>query len=137
MLLRTAPSVLALLAALCAGAAAAEEEFSMEGIFSQNRACNADGSAPQSTRVVITGDQITYTAGTCNVGARRREENKLILQVTCKQKSGKVLASYISFSRRDDKTFDMLDQAGTYKAVLHRCSEAASNASVQSPDTAR
>lgn len=109
----------------------------MQGTFSQNRACNADGTAPQSTRVVITGDQITYSAGTCNIGARRREENKLVLQVTCKQKSGKVLASYITFSPRDDKTFDMVDQAGTYKAVLHRCSGAASNASIQPAETAR
>jgi hypothetical protein len=44
------------------------------------------------------------------------------MKVTCKFKSGAVMSSAISFTKKDANTLDMAQQGGgTYKAVLHRC----------------
>ena len=44
------------------------------------------------------------------------------MRVTCKFKtSGAVMASAVTFTKKDNDTFDMAQQEGTYKAVLHRC----------------
>jgi len=32
-----------------------------------------------------------------------------------------VLSSGVTFTKKDDNTFDMAQQEGTYRAVLHRC----------------
>ena len=43
------------------------------------------------------------------------------MKVAWKFKSGAVMSSTISFTKRDNNIFDMAQQDGTYKAVLHRC----------------
>jgi hypothetical protein len=43
------------------------------------------------------------------------------MRLTCKFKSGAVLSSGVTFTKKDDNTLDMAQQEGTYRAVLHRC----------------
>jgi hypothetical protein len=43
------------------------------------------------------------------------------MKVARKVKSDAVMSSTVSFIKKDNNIFDMAQQDGTYKAVLHRC----------------
>jgi hypothetical protein len=71
--------------------------------------------------VKITPQQISYASGVCSIDDQKIDGKKTSLRVTCKFLSGAVMSSDINFSTRDEKTLDMAQQDGSYKAVLHRC----------------
>jgi hypothetical protein len=102
--------------------AIAAGEFPIEGVFTQNEPCKGDGTAQQFLRVQITPKNVSYSGGICSIDTKQQDGNKLSMQVTCKFTSGAVMASGVAFTKRDDNTFDMVQQDGTYKAVLYRCS---------------
>lgn len=99
------------------------EDLPIVGVYAQNRECPVSGSPPRAVRVTITPEKITYASGVCTLNGARRQENKITVHVACKQKSGLVLSSDVIFTIRDDRTLDMVDRDGAYKAVLHRCPE--------------
>jgi len=75
----------------------------------------ARGVTPKT--VVVYG----AAGGVCSIDDKRREAKTISMRVTCKFKSGAVLASSINFTMRDEKTVDMAQQDGSFKAVLNRC----------------
>ena len=100
----------------------AEGDFPIEGIYTQNEPCRGDGSKQEFLRVKITPQDVSYAGGICSIDTRQQDADKLGMKVTCKFKSGAVMSSTISFTKKDNNTFDMAQQeGGTYKAVLHRC----------------
>jgi hypothetical protein len=99
----------------------AESNFPIEGVYTQNEACRGDGSKQEFLRVKVTPQDISYAGGICSIDTRQQDADKVGMKVTCKFKSGAVMSSTISFTKRDNNTFDMAQQDGTYKAVLHRC----------------
>ena len=114
-------SVGAALAMLC-HSALAEDDFPIEGVYTQNEACRGDGSKQEFLRVKITSQDVSYAGGNCSIDTRQQDGDKLTMKVTCKFKSGAVMSSSISFIKKDANTLDMAQQGGgTYKAVLHRC----------------
>ena len=108
--------------AMLLNSALAEADFPIEGVYTQNEACRGDGSKQEFLRVKITSQEVTYSGGICSIDTRQQDADKVGMKVTCKFKSGAVLSSTISFTKRDNNTLDMAQQqGGTYKAVLHRC----------------
>jgi hypothetical protein len=99
----------------------AEDSFPIEGVYTQNEACRGDGSKQEFLRVNISPQDISYAGGVCSIDTRQQNADKVGMKVTCKFKSGSVRSSTISFTKKDNNTFDMEQQGGTYKAVLHRC----------------
>jgi hypothetical protein len=99
----------------------AEGNFPLEGVFTQNEPCKGDGSKQQYTRVKITPQDVSYSGGVCSIDTRDLQGSTMAMRVTCKFTSGAVMGSSISFTMKDDNTFDMAQTDGTYRAVLHRC----------------
>jgi hypothetical protein len=113
---------LGVILAMLLNSAWAEDNFSIEGVYTQNDACRGDGSKQEFLRVKITPQDISYAGGICSIDTRQQDADKVGMKVTCKFKSGAVRSSTISFTKKDNNTFDMeQQQGGTYKAVLHRC----------------
>ena len=101
--------------------ALAQGDFPLEGVFTQNEVCKGDGSQQQFLRVKITPQDVSYSGGVCTIDSKQLSGNSLSMRLTCKFTSGAVLSSGVTFTKKDDNTFDMAQQEGTYRAVLHRC----------------
>jgi hypothetical protein len=101
--------------------ARADGDFPIEGTFTQNEACKGDGSKQEFALVKVTPQDVTYSGGICSIDSKQQDGNSLAMRVTCKFSSGAVMSSAVTFTKRDNNTFDMAQQEGTYKAVLHRC----------------
>lgn len=99
----------------------AEGDFPIEGIFTQNELCRGDGSQQEFLRVKVTAQDVSYSGGVCSIDSKQQNGDSLAMRVTCKFSSGAVMASAVTFTKKDNNTFDMAQQEGTYKAVLHRC----------------
>jgi hypothetical protein len=107
--------------AMILNCAFAEGDFPIEGIYTQNELCRGDGSQQEFLRVKVTAQDVSYSGGICSIDSKRQDGDSLAMRVTCKFSSGAVLASAVTFTKKDSNTFDMAQQEGTYKAVLHRC----------------
>jgi hypothetical protein len=101
--------------------AVAEGDFPIEGLYTQNELCRGDGSQQQFLRVKVTAQDVSYSGGVCSIDSRQQDGDSLAMRVTCKFSSGAVMASAVTFTKKDNDTFDMAQNEGTYKAVLHRC----------------
>ena len=101
--------------------ALAEGDFPIEGVYTQNEVCRGDGSQQQFLRVKVTAQDVSYSGGVCSIDSRQQDGDNLAMRVTCKFTSGAVMASAVTFTKKDNNTFDMAQQEGTYRAVLHRC----------------
>ena len=99
----------------------ADGDFPIEGIFTQNELCRGDGSQQAFLRVKVTAQDVSYSGGVCSIDSKQQDGDRLAMRVTCKFSSGAVMASAVTFTKKDDNTFDMTQNEGTYKAVLHRC----------------
>jgi hypothetical protein len=107
--------------AMILNCAIAEGDFPIEGIFTQNEPCRGDGSQQQFLRVKVTAQDVSYSGGVCSIDSKQQNGDSLAMRVTCKFSSGAVMASAVTFTKKDNNTFDMAQNEGTYKAVLHRC----------------
>ena len=107
--------------AMIVNCAFAEGDFPIEGIFTQNEVCRGDGSQQEFLRVKVTSQDVSYSGGVCSIDSKQQNGDSLAMRVTCKFSSGAVMGSAITFTKKDVNTFDMAQQEGTYKAVLHRC----------------
>src|SRR5712675_2935930 len=100
----------------------AEGEFPIEGTYTQNEICRGDGSKQEFALVKVTAKDVSYSGGVCSIDSKQQDGDSLAMRVTCKfSASGAVMASGVTFTKKDNNTFDMAQQEGTYKAVLHRC----------------
>ena len=108
-------------AALATATAVAADEFSLAGTYVQKRACHGDGSDPKRLVVVIAADEIEYGGGTCMLTDKRVEGETLSARATCKFRSGRILSSNITLTRRADNNVEMVDPEGAYNTVLYRC----------------
>jgi hypothetical protein len=99
--------------------ALAEGEF--EGVFTQNEMCKGDGSKQEFAIVKVTAKDVSYSGGVCSIDSRQDTGGTIAMRLTCKFTSGAVMSSGVTFTKKDNNTFDMAQQEGTYKAVLHRC----------------
>jgi hypothetical protein len=104
-----------------AAAQAADNDFPIAGTYLQNRPCQGDGTDPKPLLVTITPEEITYTGGVCTLSDTRQDGNKVNIRATCRGKSGKILVGNVTFTIRDDKNLDMVDQDHNYTAVLNKC----------------
>jgi hypothetical protein len=103
------------------GPARAEDLFPIVGTYLENRVCKGDGTDPADKRIKITANAIDSSFGLCTLQDKRRNGNKITVQITCKDPQGGALTSDISFTMRDPKTLDFADQFETYKTTLHKC----------------
>ena len=108
-------------AARVVGVAFAEDDFAIEGVYTQNELCRGDGTQQKFLRVTVTAQDVSYSGGVCSIDSRQQDGDRLAMRVTCKFTSGAVMASAVTFTKKDNNTFDMAQNEGTYKAVLHRC----------------
>jgi hypothetical protein len=107
--------------AMLMNCAFAQADFPIEGIYTQNELCRGDGSQQQFLRVKVTAQDVSYSGGVCSIDSKQQDGDRLAMRVTCKFSSGAVMASAVTFTKKDNNTFDMAQNEGTYKAVLHRC----------------
>ena len=107
--------------AMTLSCAFADGDFPIEGIYTQNELCRGDGSQQKFLRVTVTPQDVSYSGGVCSIDSRQQDGDHLAMRVTCKFSSGAVMASAVTFTKKDNNTFDMAQNEGTYKAVLHRC----------------
>jgi hypothetical protein len=112
---------LAMILGMILNCAFAEGDFPIEGIFTQNELCRGDGSQQEFLRVKVTAQDVSYSGGICSIDSKQQDGDRLAMRVTCKFTSGAVMASAVTFTKKDNNTFDMAQNEGTYKAVLHRC----------------
>jgi hypothetical protein len=102
--------------------ASAEGDFPIEGTYTQNEICRGDGSKQEFALVKVTAKDVSYSGGVCSIDSKQQDGDSLAMRVTCKfSASGAVMASGVTFTKKDNNTFDMAQQEGTYRAVLHRC----------------
>ena len=97
------------------------DDFPIEGIYTQNELCRGDGTQQKFLRVTVTAQDVSYSGGVCSIDSRQQDGDRLAMRVTCKFTSGAVMASAVTFTKKDNNTFDMAQNEGTYRAVLHRC----------------
>jgi hypothetical protein len=107
--------------AMILNCAHAEGDFPIEGIYTQNEVCRGDGSQQKFLRVLVTPQEVSYSGGICSIDSKQQDGDSLAMRVTCKFSSGAVMASAVTFTKKDANTFDMAQNEGTYRAVLHRC----------------
>jgi hypothetical protein len=107
--------------AMILNCAHAEGDFPIEGIYTQNEVCRGDGTQQKFLRVLVTPKEVSYSGGICSIDSKQQDGDSLAMRVTCKFSSGAVMASAVTFTKKDNNTFDMAQNEGTYRAVLHRC----------------
>jgi hypothetical protein len=105
---------------LALSAARAGDSF-LEGTYLRGKVCTGHDQDVEPLRVKITPSEIIYRGGTCTIDQRSGAETSVTMRVSCHFHNGLVLASDISFTKRDDNTIDMAQKDGSYNAVLNRC----------------
>ena len=102
--------------------AAAQEDAALVGIWTQKHACKGDGSDTPKDRVLITDKMADSNFGPCTFNADKAWSGKTLkATATCKQKTGGEYEVKLSFTVKDDKTVDFLEEGSQYKSVLYRC----------------
>jgi hypothetical protein len=102
-------------------ASKAADEIRIEGQYLQNRVCKGDRSDPVGLKVLITRSEIVYSGGTCSIGSRRDEEQKIIISVSCKFRSGAVMGADIAFSPTGGGALHMVQLDGSFESDLYKC----------------
>jgi hypothetical protein len=102
--------------------AAAQEDAALVGTWTQKHACKGDGSDTPKDRVLITEKMADSNFGPCTFNADKVWSGKTLKSTaTCKQKTGGEYEVKLSFTMKDDKTVDFLEEGSQYKSVLYRC----------------
>ena len=112
--------------AACAPAAAQEsQDAALVGAYTQKHACKGDGSSTPKDVVKITDKMADSNFGPCAFNADKAWNGKTLkTTATCKQRTGGEYDVKLSFTLKDDKTVDFLEEGSQYKSVLYRCEEA-------------
>ena len=107
--------------AACAPAAA-QDDAALIGTYTQKHACKGDGSDTPKDLVKITDTMADSNFGPCTFGSDRAWNGKTLKATsTCKNKTGAEYDVKLSFTLKDDKTVDFLEEGSQYKSVLYRC----------------
>ncbi len=102
--------------------AAAQDDAALAGTYTQKHACMGDGSSTPKDRVTITDKGADSNFGPCTFGSDKAWSGKTLkATATCKQKTGGDYEVKLSFTMKDDKTVDFLEEGSQYKSVLYRC----------------
>jgi hypothetical protein len=114
--------IIALIAIGALAAPAAADDAALVGTYTQKHACKGDGSATPKDRVTITDKMADSNFGPCTFGSDKAWSGKTLkATATCKQKTGGEYDVKLSFTLKDDKTVDFLEEGSQYKSVLYRC----------------
>jgi hypothetical protein len=98
-------------------------EAALLGTYLQNQVCKGDGSDPGKKLVKIRDKEVDSNFGPCMFGDKNWTGNVLKAHATCKSTAGTPFDVSLSFTLKDDKTVDFLEEGSQYKSVLHRCPE--------------
>ena len=102
--------------------AAAEDDFPIVGVYTENVVCKGDGSDAAAPRVKISLQEIESSVfGLCAIQSKKREGKIISVHVECKGPGGATMLGDVNFTLKDDNTLDFADQDNTYKAVLYKC----------------
>ena len=105
-----------------AAPAAAQDGAALVGTYTQKHACKGDGGDTPKDLVKITDKMADSNFGPCTFGADKAWDGKTLkATATCKQKTGTEYDVKLSFTIKDDKTVDFLEEGSQYKSVLYRC----------------
>ncbi len=109
--------------AACAPAAAQEsQDAALVGTYTQKHACQGDGSSTPKDVVKISDKMADSNFGPCTFNADKAWSGKTMkATATCKQRTGGEYDVKLSFTLKDDKTVDFLEEGSQYKSVLYRC----------------
>ena len=109
-------------AACAPAAAAAQDDAALVGTYTQKHACKGDGSNTPKDLVKITDTMADSNFGPCTFGGDKAWSGKTLkATATCKQKTGGEYDVKLSFTLKDDRTVDFLEEGSQYKSVLYRC----------------
>jgi hypothetical protein len=122
--------IIGLIGISVAGAPAAAQEGPeavLLGTYTQNQACKGDGSDPAlAKKLVKVGDtQVDSNFGPCVFGEKSWSGKVLKATATCKNTAGTEFDVSLSFTLKDDKTVEFVEEGSQYKSVLYRCAGAA------------
>jgi len=119
--------IIAMIGVGAAGAPAAAQESpdaALAGTYTQKHACKGDGSSTPKDVVKISEKMADSNFGPCTFKADKAWSGKTLkASATCKQKTGGEYDVKLSFTLKDDKTVDFLEEGSQYKSVLYRCEE--------------
>jgi hypothetical protein len=104
---------------LC-GIAAADDDVTIVGNYTQNVACKGDGTDAPAAKVTISVQEIVSNVGVCTILDTKKDGGSVLLHVECKFAGGPLMGD-IAFTPRPDNTVEFVDRDMTYKAILHRC----------------
>jgi hypothetical protein len=107
---------------LCAGAAAAADDFPLTGSYTQNVPCKGDGSGQREVQVRISPQEIDSHAGVCTFIDTRRDGSSINAHVQCRFAAGPLMGD-VTFTVRADKTVEFTDRDRNYDALLYRCAQ--------------
>ena len=115
-------AVMAMIMTFVSVPALAGDEFSIAGTYVQNAACKGDGSDTPKDKVTITDKTADSNFGPCTFKADKAWSGKTLkASATCQQKTGGEYEVKLSFTVKEDKTVDFLEEGSQYKSVLYRC----------------
>jgi hypothetical protein len=114
--------IIAVIGIAAATAPAAAQDAALVGTYTQKHACKGDGTDTPKDRVQITDTMADSNFGPCTFGADKAWSGKTLkASASCKQKTGGEYDVKLSFTLKDDKTVDFLEEGSQYKSVLYRC----------------
>ena len=105
-----------------AAPAAAQTDAALVGTYTQKHACKGDGTSTPKDLVKITDTMADSNFGPCTFNSDKAwSGTTLKATATCKQKIGGEYDVKLSFTIKEDKTVDFLEEGSQYKSVLYRC----------------
>ena len=114
--------IIALIGIGAACAPATAQDAALVGTYTQKHACKGDGNDTPKDLVKITDTMADSNFGPCAFGGDKAWNGKtLTSSASCKNKTGAEYEVKLSFTLKDDKTVDFLEEGSQYKSVLYRC----------------
>jgi len=114
--------IIAMIGIGAVAAPASAEDAALVGTYTQKHACTGDGTSTPKDLVKITDKMADSNFGPCTFNADKAWSGKTLkASATCKQKTGGEYDVKLSFTLKEDKTVDFLEEGSQYKSVLYRC----------------
>ena len=117
------PVVCCITLALTAGASAApaaEDDFPLNGSYTQNIPCKGDGSDPPGLQLKISTQQINSKVGICTFLDTKRNGKNINAHLECRFPAGPLIGD-VTFTVQPDNTVKFVDRDQNYRSVLYRC----------------
>ena len=117
------PVICCITLALTAGAStapAAEDDFPLNGSYTQNIPCKGDGSDPPKLQLKISTQQIDSKVGICTFLDTKRNGKNIDAHLECRFPAGPLIGD-VTFTLQSDNTVKFVDRDQNYRSVLYRC----------------